>query len=304
MPWFKNSVVYEFTKPTYFTQHELEHALSTLLFRPCVGQELTHLGWISPYGDNDHEGYLVAQNDQFLLKTKKETKLLPTSVIKHALQTKIDQREQAEKRRLKKTEKAALKEEVITDLLPRAFSKYHCYFLWIDLKHQRVVVDCASHTQAEALVSLLRKCLGSLPLVPQTLPIAPEVLLTKWVKTNTAFASFQFGDEAELKDPLAGLGIIRCKQQTLICDEIAQHLNAGKQITKLKVVQKNHVHFILQNDLTLKRIKYDTALLDKNETLDTADTASRISADFFVMRSVLSDIFNQINEIFNILSVK
>lgn len=303
MPWFKNTIIYEFKNEITLSKPALESALNTHIFKACNNQDQSKLGWVSP--DTNHQDNLVINIEgHLLLKAKKETKLLPVSVVRDALQSKISKIEKIERRTLKKAEKAALKEEVLTYLLPRAFSKYQHYFLWVDLKNQRIVIDSASYKQAEAVISLLRKCVGSLPVNLKRHDIPLELLLTKWVKHNHHFPPFHFGDEVELKDILDGLGIIRCRQQELICDEIMQHIHAGKQITKLKLVEKERVNFILQHDLTIKCIKYDATLLDKNEDIDKMDTEKRLKADFIVMTEVISNVFNKINKIINALSIK
>ncbi|MRF43944.1 recombination-associated protein RdgC, partial [Escherichia coli] len=69
-------------------------------------------------------------------------------------------------RKLKKTKKATLKDEVVHTLLPRAFSKFSQTFIWLDLDKQLVIVDSGSAKRAEDHLALLRKTLGSLPVVP------------------------------------------------------------------------------------------------------------------------------------------
>ncbi|WP_392566026.1 recombination-associated protein RdgC [Utexia brackfieldae] len=301
MLWFKNAIVYQFSKETILTKEALETALKSMQFIPCGSQDMSKFGWVSPcLNDN----LVLEMQGQFLLKAKKETKMLPSSVVKQALQVKIDHLEQTQQRKLKKIEKETLKEEVLIDLLPRAFSKYNHYWLWIDTKSQRVIVDSASYKQAEDLLALLRKCLGSLPLIPLDSEIPLEQLLTKWVKENQSLPPFILGDEAELKDPLDGNGIIRCKQQELTSAEIIMHIDAGKQVTKLKLIEEAYVNFILQSDMTIKRLKYDASLLDKNEDIDRADIEKRLEADFLVISDVLRDTIEHLIKAIDILNRK
>jgi recombination associated protein RdgC len=303
MLWFKNAIVYQFSKEMLFNQEQLEKALKTMAFTPCGSQDLTKLGWVSPYG-TENEHYVLAMEGHFLIRAKKESKMLPSSVIKQALQAKVEKLENAQQRKLKKIEKDALKDEVLIDLLPRAFSQYRHYWLWIDTKNQRIIADASSHKQAEDILALLRKSLGSLPLTPWHYDTPLEQLLTKWVKHNQHLPPFILGDEAELKDPLDGNGIIRCKQQELTTEEIIIHIDAGKQITKLKLIQEDTISFILQSDMTIKRIQYDATLLDKNEDIDRADIEKRLEADFFVQNNTLINTLNNLYNIVKILDIK
>ena len=58
-----------------------------------------------------------------LLVAKKEEKMLPANVVKRELDERIESLEQKENRKLKKTEKQTLKDDVVMNLLPRAFTK-------------------------------------------------------------------------------------------------------------------------------------------------------------------------------------
>lgn len=64
--------------------------------------------------------------------------------MKQALEAKISKLEAEQSRKLKKTEKDSLKDEVLHSLLPRAFSRFSQTFLWIDTVNNLIMVDCAS----------------------------------------------------------------------------------------------------------------------------------------------------------------
>lgn len=64
--------------------------------------------------------------------------------MKQALQAKIEKLEGEQGRKLKKTEKDSLKDEVLHTLLPRAFSRFSQTWLWIDMANGLIMVDAAS----------------------------------------------------------------------------------------------------------------------------------------------------------------
>ncbi|QIQ22329.1 recombination-associated protein RdgC [Zophobihabitans entericus] len=296
MLWFKNAIVYQLNKDDHLTKENVEKALQSHPFIPCGSQDSTKFGWVSPFGDSQDVNLFEIQG-HMLLKAKKETKLLPSSVVKQALQAKVEKLENAQSRKLKKIEKDSLKDEVMIDLLPRAFSKYNYYWLWIDTKNKRVIADSGSHKQAEDLLALLRKGLGTLALTPLHYDTPLEQIMTTWVQKQQIHPPFILGDEAELKDPLEGNGIIRCKNQEVTSEEILSHIEAGKQITKLKLYEEEKLNFMLHHDITIKRIKYETTLLDQNEDIGKDEREKRLEADFLLMSQALSSTLN------NLLSV-
>ncbi|MDF7670482.1 recombination-associated protein RdgC [Orbaceae bacterium ESL0721] len=290
MLWFRNAIIYQMSDDNPLNKENVINAVKSQLFVPCGSLDNTKMGWISPYHDNsDEDDLIVDMQGHLLLKMKKETKIIPSAVVKLALAEKISKQEQVQGRRLNKTEKASLKDEVMIDLIPRAFSKYRYYWLWIDTKNRRIILDCSSFTQAEEILAILRKPMGTLSLKPLSIDKPVEQVMTQWVKEKRHFPPLLLGDEAELKDPIDGNGIIRCKDQDVTSEEIENHINAGKWVTKLKLFDERGVNFIANADLTLKRIKFDSAILDENEDIGADELEKRLEADFLIMSATLAD---------------
>ncbi|MDF7666550.1 recombination-associated protein RdgC [Orbaceae bacterium ESL0727] len=297
MLWFKNAIIYQLSDNHSLDKESIENAVKAATFIPCGSLDNSKMGWVSPYSNNaqhhnQEDNLILEMQGQFLLKMKKETKILPSSVLKQALLDKIAKQEQALSRRLTKTEKASLKDEVMVDLIPRAFSKYTSYWLWLDPQNKRVIIDCGSFKQAEDILAILRKPLGTLALTPLSIDKPLEKIMTTWVSEKRHFPPLQLGDEAELKDPLEGNGIIRCKNQDVTSDEIETHINAGKWVTKLKIIDDRGVSFIVNADLTFKRIKFDAVILDENEDIGTDELDKRLEADFLIMSTTLANTIN------------
>ncbi|EMI1756557.1 recombination-associated protein RdgC [Proteus mirabilis] len=278
MNFFKNAIVYRITRDIQISADELETQLKNLEFSPCGSQDMMKVGWTNPIKTGEALTHSVG--NKILIVAKREEKILPSDVIKKELQAKVDKLEADQGRRLKKTEKDSLKDEVIHTLLPRAFSKESVVRIWIDNDNQRIIVDASSAKRAEDTLALLRKTLGSLPIVPLTMETPIELTLTEWLRDGTIPKGFNFTDEAELKAILEEGGIARFKNQDLVSDEIASHIEAGKLVTKLSLDWNETIQFTLCDDGSLKKIKFSDVLKEQNDDIDREDIAQRFDADF------------------------
>lgn len=297
MLWFKNAIVYQLNKDNLLDKQLVERAINASPFSPCGNIDSTKSGWISPYGEKSEMPLILDINGQLLLRLKKESKILPSSVIKQALSDKINKQEATLNRKLKKVEIAALKDETFIDLLPRAFSKYQSFWLWIDTRYKRVIVDASSFKQAEDILALLRKDMGALSLTPFSSETPLEKTMTKWVRNSEQHTPILLGNEIELKDSLEENQIVRCKNQEIDGDEIFVHIDAGKLVSKLHLVDERGVAFILQRDYTIKRIKFDSAILNKNEDFMPEEQDKQLEADFVIMTEALTDSINSLIKI-------
>ncbi|RPE03538.1 recombination-associated protein RdgC [Candidatus Pantoea deserta] len=287
MLWFKNMMVYRLNREIPLSADDMEKQLEAYTFSPCGSQDMSKTGWVSPMG-NRSDALTHVNNGQIVICARKEEKILPSPVVKQALEAKISKLEAEQSRKLKKTEKDALKDEVLHSLLPRAFSRLSQTFIWIDTVNNLIMVDCASAKKAEDTLALLRKSLGSLPVVPLTLESPIELTLTEWVRSGDLPAGFALMDEAELKAILEDGGVIRCKKQDLVCDEIANHIEAGKLVTKLALDWQERIQFVLADDGSVKRLKFSDTLREQNDDIDREDFAQRFDADFILMTSELA----------------
>ncbi len=128
MLWFKNLMVYRLSREVSLSADEMEKQLSAFSFTPCGSQDMAKTGWVSPMGSHS-DALTHTVNGQIVICARKEEKILPSPVIKQELQDKIERLEGEQHRKLKKTEKDSLKDEVLHSLLPRAFSRFNQTFV-------------------------------------------------------------------------------------------------------------------------------------------------------------------------------
>ena len=280
MYWFKNAIIYQLIKEIDFSQ--IEDQLKECEFTPCGSADVSHFGWSAPLATSENLAHQA--NGRILLVAKREEKILPVEVVNRELNKRITALEEKEQRKLKKVERSSLKDDVIATLLPQAFSRIKTTALYIDTLKQLIFVDAASSKTAEDALALLRKSLGSLPVVPLAFNCAPCEVMTRWV-TDTAPDWIIFREEVEIREK-ADLGVIHCKQKAVEDDEIIELVQNGL-VSKLALEWEDNLKFVLVEDGTLKRLKFDENITEKNDDIVKEDAAARSDADFVLMVNVL-----------------
>jgi recombination associated protein RdgC len=295
--WFKNLAIYRLTETFTLSPTELEEKLESFRFKPCGATEEFSYGWTSPLGRSSEQ--LIHQANGFImLCATKEEKVLPTSVVNEMTAEKIAEKEEQEVRKLSKKERTDLKDQIIFELLPRAFSFSKRTFAYIDPKGGWLIVDAASAKKAEDLISFLRKNLGSLPVVPVSSKEKPVSTMTQWLLQNETPADVLIEDECELRAPEEAGGIIRCKRQDLAAPEIKNHLDTGKQVIKLAISWSDRLSFIVDENLSIKRLKFLDLIQDQVADTETATAEEQFDVDFTIMSQELSSFLPRLIEIF------
>ena len=294
--WFKNLTVYRFNKPFSVDTEALEKSLEDFTFSPCSSQDISKFGFSKALGKLG-QTLVHSAGDRHLICVTKEEKILPSQVIKEALEEKVTQIEDEENRKLAKKEKDSLKDEITTTLLPRAFSRRSQIHALILPEIEIILVDSSSAAKAEELLALLRKALGSLPVIPMSFKTPIETQLTDWLKTDSTPAPFEMQDEAELKSDSDEGGIVRFKQQDLTENEVLAHIEVGKQVHKLALHFSQSIAFVLQSDAGIKRLKFSEEFRAGNDEVGTEDPVARLDADFALMSSELIALMNSLVEV-------
>jgi recombination associated protein RdgC len=296
--WFKNLALFRLTEAFTMTAEELDQKLEQMAFRECGSHEEFTLGWTSPLGKSS-EQLVHSANGFLMLCLKKEERVLPASVVNEMMLDKIAETEEREGRKLAKKERAAIKDELIFELLPRAFTHSSKTYAYIDPKGGWLVVDSASTNKAEDLLSFLRKCLGSLPAVPLNTVNNPISVMTGWLSFSDLVPhDINIEDECELHTQEDEGGIIRCKRHDLDTDEIQNHLEAGKQVTKLAVNWADRISFVLDENLSIKRLKFLDLIQDQVADVETNSEAERFDADFSIMSLELANFIPRLVSVF------
>ena len=295
--WFKNIRLYRLAEDFKIEMERLEQALVDHAFVPCGKTERSRSGFVAPVASEDGAlGHSLG--NYFMVCFRRDEKMLPASVVNEELDEKVKDIEAKQDRKVYRKEKQQIKDEVILELLPRAFVRSRRIYAYLALDAGLLVVDTSSAVLAEELINTLREGLGSFPASIPDVPVAPMSVMTQWLRDGAASHHFQIDQDCELVNPLEDGNVIRCKAQDLTSEEITVHLEAGKQVRKLGVVWNEAVSCVLNADLTLSRVRFEDMVLERATEADAETAAEQFDQDFAVMTLVLADLFKSLFAVF------
>lgn len=286
--FFRNLTLFRF--PASLDLTDLDARLSGCALKPVGPLELSSRGFVSPFG---HDGEALSHRigGAIWLTVGGEDKLLPSAVVNDLLAKKLAKMEQAEGRKPGGRARKRLKEDLVHELLPRAFVRPLRTDAILDLEHGLCVVDTASRKTAEAVVGELRHALGSFPALPLNAEVAPRAVLTGWIAGEPLPDGVSLGDECELKDAADRGAVVKCQRQELTGEEIGKHLEAGKQVTRLALTLDDHVSFVLGEDLVIRKFKLLEGAVDQLESTERDDIRAELDARFALMAAELKRLF-------------
>jgi len=77
--------------------------------------------------------------------------------------------------------------------------------------------------------------------------------------------------------------VVRCKGQDLFSEEIKNHLDADKQVTRIAVEWDERLTCILADDLVIRRVKFTDFILEEAAEVEAEDEMAKFDADFALM---------------------
>ncbi len=284
--WFRNIHFYRFEDQFKLTGSQLHTALESRKARDCGQMEPACEGWAKPLGLDGQ--MLVHETDgRLMICLRREDKVLPASLLRERVEEKAFAIEQEAGRPVGRKERMDIKDQVLQELLPRALVKASHTFACIDPKSGWLIVNASSAKKSEELILLLRKTLGTLNVVlPQT-NISPEAAMTQWLLNEQSLPQgFDVEDECELRSSAELTSVIRCKHVDVESSEIRAHVAAGKRVFRLAMNWQEKLSFVLYDDLSIRRIRYDTELVEQADA--GGDDLAQFDADFAIMGAELA----------------
>ena len=252
---FKNLIVYRIGPGWAANSAELEAGLEKMIFVECGPTQPVSAGWAPPRGVA-HAPLLESVGGQWLMKLVVEQRVVPSAVIKRRLDERAAQIEKATGRKPGKKQQKELKEEVMLDLLPQAFTKQAAIRVWLNPKDRLLLIDASSPAKADDVVTQLVKAAEGLALTPLHTTQSPAAAMSEWLTTGEAPSGFSVDRECELKSPDETKSAVRYARHALDIEEVRQHIANGKVPTQLALTWQGRVSLLLTEAMQVKKIAF------------------------------------------------
>lgn len=271
----KNVRIARFDPALFPTTEILEDQLAKRGLEPLSALERERFGFVPPSPD----GTLVHARESYrLIALGSEKKLLPSTVVRQTADQRAQKWEQQQGRAPGKKQMRDLRDQVETELLSRAFTIRQSTRIWFDLESGFVLIDHASPKCEDTFFEVWHQTVSQVELQHLEVERAPLSAMTHWITSGEAPSGFSIDQEAELRSAAVGQATVRYLRHVLDEAEIRRHVSNGKQCTRLAMTWRDRVSFVLNEDLSLKRLQWVASESDSNGT--EVSEEDRFDVDF------------------------
>lgn len=287
---FKNILIYKFDEPIEFDAFMLEEMLAQYPLRDCGQDELETYGWLPAFSQG--ESLVEEMNNAYFIRLGMELKKLP----RRAIQTAVEKRAREHDIDIMNRARYKELEEIITnEFISKTYPEQSSMMAYIDKERGWLVVDATSEKKASLVTAVLRKSLGSLPVVGYAPQVEIPLLMTDWVRNGLPSEKFGFLDEIEMKELSKDEGgTARYRGIPMDSKEIELNIGEGWSVTKLGLSYEDIVTFSLGDDFILKRVRYLDQFQEKLELSEDQNAVAQSNAYLLAdtLRSLMLDLYN------------
>jgi recombination associated protein RdgC len=294
--FFKTATIFQLKETIDF--NKLEAALAEFPLKEVGSQEEFTFGAL-PLVRNS-ETWSLRSNDCLLIRFGKEEKSLPSAVIREALEVKVAEIELIEGRKVGRKEKADMKDELIFTMRPKAYAKRTDVWMHIDSKAGFIAIHSTNGSMIEQSFKHLQTMLGSFPMVPLQAQVSPSSLMTDWLLKNVVPASLETGDECDIVESGIDRSSIRFKALEPLSEDVTRHLEQGMSVKSLALRWTDKISFVLHDDLTIRKIKWDDAIKEAAFNDSDGGGLSDLDANFALASLTTREFFYSLCAYFEI----
>ena len=281
--YFKNAQIYRLSTEWPITAETLHEQLAKKPFHQCGAQDFESRGWVAPCDG----GELVhAIGDNWLVCMQTEAKILPPAVINKEADKRAAEIEEQQGFKLGRKAMKELREQITTELLPRAFTRIRMTPAWINIAAGWLVVNASSQKRAEDVLELLRHTLDTFPLALLRTERSPMSAMADWL-AGGAPDGFTLNQDFALQSISEDRARATFKGHDLEAAHVTEHLEAGHLPIKLAMTFDDRISFVLTDRGALKGIDFLDVIRDRVAADEHEDAQALFDAEFALMTGEL-----------------
>ena len=285
---FKNATFYRITGLLFLT--EAAALAKAAQFAPCAPTQQISTGWVPPR--EAHGALIESVGGQWILKCAAEQRKVPAATVKAEVDRMAALVEQQTGRKPGRKERKSLQEEALLNLLPQAFPKRADTFVWINPTAGLLVIDSASASRVDQVLTLLVRTLDNVQITPLHTQRSAGTSMTSWLLGGEVdHAAFTIDRDCELRSADELKSVVRYARHPLDVEEVRQHIRQGMEATRVAMTWNGRVSFVLDDDMRLRKVE----LLDVTDT-SKAEAADAFDADVTIITGGLSELLADLVE--------
>lgn len=289
MAWFKNLILYRLSHSA-LSAETLTENLEPRRFAPCTDLQPSSAGFL-PLFDDAGLVYSIP-GGHMLMAFCTEKKSIPKQAIDRLTREKCRELEEQQGFRPGRKQTKEIREAVVDELLPRALTTRATTRVWLDLVGGWLGIEASSQARADEVIRVLLRAMPHFPLDQWRPAQSPVAAMTTWIANDWTPANFTIDQDAELRGVGVGKATVRYVRHSLDGADVAHHIVAGKQCTRLAMTWSDKVSLVLNEDGAVKRIAPLDVLTESLHM--TENDADRRDTDLALMcgefRAMLADL--------------
>lgn len=282
--YFKNLQIYRLSTEWPITAEALHEQLAKRPFCSCGSQDFESRGWVAPC---DGGALVHAIGDDWLICLQSEAKILPPAVINKEADARAAVIAEQQGFKLGRKQMKELREQVTTDLLPRAFTRVRKTYAWINVQAGWLVVDAASQNKAEDVLEQLRHALDTFPVSLLRTERSPKSAMADWLAASEAPEGLMLDQDFALQSISEDRARATFTGHDLEAAHVTEHLAAGRLPIKLAMTFDDRISFVLTERMELKRIDLLDVVRDSVRADEHEDAQALFDAEFALMAGEL-----------------
>lgn len=275
-------------------------AIKTMAYVPLEENKtlIGRTGFIAPIPDTDELTY--GPDTAVLVCIRSATRVIDKEELAARINRRINEIEDTTGEKVNKKMKQQLAEEVAAAMLPDAKIHVSDLFVIIDISKEygRVYALSNSSKTVDTGFAVIRRAVGSFPVIPVATEKVPEQEMTEWLRNkDTGNKQIVVSASAAIKG-ITDKSEIKLKNVDLFSEEVLKHIEENNRYVVKLAIDFNKsddsylCSFTLDEFLSLTGVNYDDAL--KAKGWDEETTQAKWGTDHALLVGALDEVYDAI----------